>query len=142
MEQKLKAQSAELKVFSFALYAFPPLSLRWTRLVVVAGSFALPLYGAGVVTSSLNAAKVYPNPWRLDTHINTSITFDNLPAASTVKLFTVSGHEVRTLVADSSGLATWDRANDAGDKVASGLYLYLIADPAGNEATGKLAIIR
>jgi hypothetical protein len=65
-----------------------------------------------------------------------------MPAASLVKLFTVSGREVKEISADSSGIATWDRTNDAGQQVASGVYIYLIIDPQGNETSGKLAIIK
>jgi len=94
-----------------------------------------------MVSTSLASVKAYPNPWRIDRHANTSIKFDNMPAASTIKIFTVSAHEVKTLSSDSNGLASWDRTNDGGDRVASGIYIYLIIDPQGNETSGKLAII-
>jgi len=100
------------------------------------------LYGAGVMSTSLSAVRAYPNPWRSDKHANTVIKFDNMPAASTIKLFTVSGHEIKTLTADSNGMAPWDRTNDAGELVASGVYIYLIIDPQGNDTSGKLAIIK
>ena len=97
---------------------------------------------AGVATTSLGAVRVYPNPWRAGKHMQMSVKFDGLPAGSTVKLFTVSGHEVKTISADSGGLASWDRTNDSGDQVASGVYIYLIIDPQGNENSGKIAIIK
>ena len=102
----------------------------------------MPALGAAVVATSLGNVKAYPNPWRVDKHANTPIKFDNMPAASTIKLFTVSGHEVTTLSADSNGMAAWYRTNDSGDLVASGIYIYLIIDPQGNETSGKLAIIK
>jgi hypothetical protein len=105
-------------------------------------SFAFPLQAANVVTSPLDRAKIYPNPWRADKNRDALVRFANLPAASTVKLFTVSGHKVRTLTADSDGSAGWDRTNDSGSSVASGIYLYVITDPAGHETSGKLAIIK
>jgi len=104
--------------------------------------FAYPLHAAGVVTEPLSSVKVYPNPWRADLHTNALIKFENLQAASTVKIFTVSGHEVKRLSADSNGSADWDRTNDSGDKVASGVYLFLANDLQGNETKGKLAIIK
>jgi hypothetical protein len=97
---------------------------------------------ANVAVSPLGAVRAYPNPWRSDKHMNASIKFDGMPAGSSIKLFTVSAHEVKTLIADSSGMASWDRTNDQGALVASGVYIYLIIDPAGNDVSGKLAIIR
>jgi hypothetical protein len=124
MKRQRVAQS--FLVLSFALFAL---------------SSALPLYATGVVSASLAGARAYPNPWRADKHANTLIKFDNMPAASTVKIFTVSAHEVKTLSADSSGMAPWDRTNDSGDRVASGVYIYLVIDPQGNETSGKIAVI-
>ncbi len=116
------------------------------RVFLVFGFWSLvwPLSGhaAGVVSASLAGAKAYPNPWRSDKHANTPVKFDTMPAASTIKIFTVSGREVKSLSADSNGTANWDRTNDSGDLVASGVYIYLIIDPQGNETSGKLAIIK
>ena len=111
-------------------------------LVLFLIAVGLPLKAAQVNTSPLAGARAYPNPWRSDKHANVSIKFDGIPASSTIKLFTVSGHEVKSLATDSSGLATWDRTNDGGDLVASGVYIFLIIDPQGNETSGKLAIIK
>ncbi len=105
-------------------------------------ALALPVYGAVSVSNHLNAVRVFPNPWRADRHPNNLITFDGMPAASTVKLFTVSGRAIKTLTADSNGSASWDRKNSDGDRVASGVYLYLITDASGREAKGKLALIQ
>lgn len=116
--------------------------MKWTTLIVASlVAFSWPGWGASVVATSLGSAKAYPNPWRADRHANTAIKFDNTPVSSTVKIFTVSGREVKTLSSDSSGIATWDRTNDGGHRVASGVYIYLIIDPQGNETSGKLAII-
>jgi hypothetical protein len=94
-----------------------------------------------VVSTTLGGIRVFPNPWRADQHSDRTITFDRLPVNSTIKIFTLSGHEVRTLSADN-GSASWDRTNDSGDKVASGIYLYLATDNQGNQSRGKLAIIK
>ena len=74
-------------------------------------------------------------------HAGHPVTFDSIPGDSTIKVFTLSGHWVRTLRPDSTGSATWNLTNDGGDAVASGLYLYLINSPTGQTA-GKIAIIR
>ena len=101
-----------------------------------------------LVAADLNGVRVYPNPWRSDKHQGRSITFDNLTVNTTVKLFTVSGHHVKTLPT-SSTVVTWDLTNDSGDKVASGLYVYLITTGdsggyggSGQKKTGKVAVIK
>jgi hypothetical protein len=104
-------------------------------------SASLPLKAANVITA-LAGVKAYPNPWRSDKDANMSIRFEGMPASSLIKLFTISGHLVKELSADSGGNAAWDRTNDSGHLVASGVYIYLIIDPQGNETSGKLAIIR
>jgi hypothetical protein len=91
--------------------------------------------------SSLSSARVFPNPWRSDKHTGVNISFGGLTLNSTVKIFTVSGHEVKSLDG-SSGLATWDLTNDSGSKVASGIYIYLITNSQGDQTRGKLAIIK
>jgi len=105
-------------------------------------TWAVPVMAASVSTNPLGAVKAYPNPWRVDKHANTSVIFDGMPAGSTVKVFTISAEEVKKLAADSSGKAYWDRTNDSGQNVASGVYIYLIIDPQGNQTSGKLAIIK
>src|SRR5688572_16911417 len=73
------------------------------------------------------AMQVYPNPWRADRGHRT-ITFGNLPSGSTVKLFTLAGRHVRTLSAPI-GAAPWDLINESSEKVASGIYIYLVTTP-------------
>jgi hypothetical protein len=114
---------------------------QFLTLILFLSAFALPLKAANVITA-LSGAKAYPNPWRSDKHANLTIKFDGMPAASLIKIFTISGREVKQLNADSTGTASWDRTNDSGDFVASGVYIYLIIDPQGDETSGKLAIIK
>ena len=70
------------------------------------------------------------------------MTFDHLPLGSTVKIFTVSGHWVTDVPLTSDPtVAKWLLTNDRGDKVASGIYLYLIK--AGEDKTrGKVVVIK
>jgi hypothetical protein len=110
---------------------------------------ATPSGAAAAVTSvrtgtfeNLQAFSVYPNPWRVDLNASDPVTFANLPAGSTIKIFTVSGHFVKTL-ANTIPNTTWDLTNDAGQNVASGIYIYLInGTPDGKNHTGQVSIIR
>ncbi len=105
--------------------------------------FALsPLWAGRVATSPLSGAKAYPNPWRVDRHAGMFVTFAGIPVGTHVKIFTIAAHLVKDITADSSGQALWDRTNSSGEAVASGIYIYLLIDPQGNHASGKLAIIK
>jgi hypothetical protein len=94
-----------------------------------------------LVSADLNAVQVYPNPWRSDKHAGKPITFANLSTNTTVKIFTASGHLAKDL-GTANGTVTWDLENESGDKVASGIYLYLITDGQGDKVRGKIGVIR
>lgn len=84
--------------------------------------------------------RVFPNPWRADRHTGVNLTFDGLLPNSTVKIFNLAAHWVKTLPV---GTFTWDLTNDTGQTVASGYYFYLVT--TGNDkqtSHGKIAIIR
>jgi hypothetical protein len=94
-----------------------------------------------LVPAELSAVRLYPNPWRADWNSGAPITFINLALSSTVKIFTVSGHLVKTLpIADTT--ATWDLTTDSGDRAGSGIYLYLVTTPDGQKTRGQFAIVR
>jgi hypothetical protein len=93
-----------------------------------------------VDSSDLSSARVHPNPFRA-ARGDQNVIFDRLPDHSTVKIFSVSGRSVKTLDA-ASGSATWDLTNEAGDRVASGIYLYVIDDNQDHHEKGKLVLIR
>jgi len=83
-----------------------------------------------------------PNPF----NPTTTIVFD-LPVATSVELalFDVSGHRIRTLVADERNRGrhsvVWDGRNDRGEDVASGIYLCRLR--AGSRSlTQQLTLVR
>jgi hypothetical protein len=88
----------------------------------------------------LSTVRVYPNPVRA-ARGHTTLTFDEMSANSTVKIFTVSGRWVKTLAAPA-GAVVWDLTNDSGDRTASGVYVYLITDGQGNKSRGSFTIIK
>jgi flagellar hook assembly protein FlgD len=110
---------------------------------VVNGSAAVNLEGGNAVAfTHLNDVRVYPNPWRSDRHSTLPIRFDQLTDGCTVKIFSVDGHWVKTLTADSNGAVSWDRTNNAGQIVASGNYLYVATDTRDNKARGQIVLIQ
>ncbi|MGH7492351.1 MAG: CHRD domain-containing protein [bacterium] len=84
----------------------------------------------------------YPNPF----NPTTIIRYD-LPQAGYVKLviYNLLGKAVRALVnakeAPGFKQVTWDGANDAGERVTSGIYIYRI-ETEGFAATRKLMLLR
>jgi hypothetical protein len=103
---------------------------------------ALERFIPGVsVPSPLTSVRAYPNPWRSDRHSGNVVTFDQLSQDCTVRIFTVAAQHVKTLHANGQAV-TWDLTNETGAGVASGLYLFLVSDSAGQRASGKLAVIR
>jgi hypothetical protein len=98
---------------------------------------------AGILPTSLSGAYAYPVPFRPSLG-HTQITFKNLAVDSIIKIYTIMGELVRTLVYpnDGSGVVVWNPVtNDHGDNVASGVYIYQIKNEY-SEQRGKLIIIR
>jgi hypothetical protein len=93
-----------------------------------------------VVSADLSGLSVFPNPWQADKHQGLPITFTNLPADATIKIFSTSGQWVKTL-SSISGNAIWYLKNEDNDDVASGLYFYLASDHDSHKR-GKLAVIK
>lgn len=89
----------------------------------------------------VSTAHVYPNPCTLTKGCN-GVTFTRLTLRATINIFTVSGEKVRTVEKnnniDSMG---WDLRNEAGSRVASGLYIYVVKGE-GSSKKGKLVIVR
>lgn len=82
----------------------------------------------------------YPNPF-MPSSGHTQITFSNLPAAAKLRIYTLSGEFVKSLVSDALGFARWDGNNSSGRKTASGIY-FVVAKAAGGKKTVKIAILR
>lgn len=84
----------------------------------------------------------YPNPFVDQTTIEYA-----LPQAEfvTIEIFNVLGQRVRTLVRDEQDAGyhriSWDGMSDAGDAVASGMYLYVFTSPS-HRATERLVRVR
>lgn len=68
------------------------------------------------------------------------ITFWNLPAYGTIRIWTISGDLVREINIDEPQ-EKWDVKNSVGQIVASGVYIWEVIS-GGNRKTGKLMIIK
>ncbi|HRN26914.1 MAG: hypothetical protein IT276_04945 [Ignavibacteriaceae bacterium] len=96
--------------------------------------FPNPLYGYNPYTAYNNLAADDP-----------FVTFTNLPNEEiTVKVYSLSGQLLRTLVKDpnsTSPFLNWNLQNEAGLRVASGLYLAIVSSPKYGDKVLKFSII-
>jgi flagellar hook assembly protein FlgD len=84
---------------------------------------------------------VYPNPYRISQAVGGTLKFTGLSSGDKVKLFTITGEKV----VENSGVTgrwEWDGRNTSGDKVVSGVYIWIIDRENGEKYTGKLFIVR
>lgn len=97
----------------------------------------------------LGEVYAYPNPSR---RFHQTVTIDgrngtNLPKGTNVKILDVAGnlvHETNVVEGQElqGGKVVWDKTNLAGKKVASGIYIVLLANEDATEtSTTKIAII-
>lgn len=106
--------------------------------------------GPGVLASQrpaqndLSAAHAYPIPF-VPRNGDREIVFTRLPARATIKIFTISGELVKKLEKNSAGtdrVSWYPVANERGNPVASGVYLWVAEDNAKKTKVGKLMIIK
>ncbi len=73
------------------------------------------------------------------------IDFIHLPAECEIRIYTIRGDHVQTLIHDGNifdGTVSWDLRTKEGLDIAYGIYIYHIDAGAAGEAVGKLAIIK
>ena len=69
-------------------------------------------------------------------------TFTDLSGNVEIRVFTITGRHVITLISGGAVQVDWDLINGGGVPVASGIYLWLITDSQGHQKIGRLAVIR
>ena len=91
---------------------------------------------------NLDDVVVFPNPFIPSESVSKRITFLNLTAQATIEIHTLDGRRVRTIdVPFSSGRASWDARNEAGEDVATGLYYYVVYSDT-DKVVGRLMVVR
>ena len=84
---------------AFNTLALPPGYYQLQVRAAEAGRISDPGFAyITVAASDFSGIRVYPNPWRSDRHGGSPhINFDPLPPDTTLEIFTISGHHVKTL---------------------------------------------
>jgi hypothetical protein len=92
--------------------------------------------------ADLSALNIYPNPVRRYQG-QAELVFAGLTNQINVKIFDMDNVLIREMdLSPSGGQARWDLLDDAGHKAASGVYVLVITDNAGERKIEKIAIIR
>ena len=110
-------------------------------------TFGIFSVAPAVGTAEINA---YPNPCR--TARDPIVTFGNIPLSMgdvQILIFNVAGELVKTL-SEGNGIITlgnekagkWDVTNNSSEKVASGVYIYLVKSGGSKQKIGKIAVLR
>ena len=99
---------------------------------------------ASKLENDLTKAHCYPNPYKPNSGLgHTKITFSRLTMHTKLRVYNVAGELVYDTEGDSpSGELVWTVKNKSGEDIASGAYIYLLADEFGHKAKGKVAVIR
>ncbi len=95
--------------------------------------------GDKTFAESLDSVSVYPNP--LNVNENDSITIVNLTENCTIKIYSISGEKIIDKELNQIEFQ-WDLLNMDGDRVMSGVYIYIIENTFGERKEGKIAVIR
>ena len=102
----------------------------------------LSLYGVfGVPADNLGNVRAYPNPFK-PSKGHTWMKFDNLTVNSSIKIYTIAGDLVWGMDDIDTGEVLWYGNNSSGEKLASGMYIYIVTNNKGEKSIGKLAILR
>jgi Ca-activated chloride channel family protein len=101
---------------------------------------------AAVDTVSDVTLDAYPNPFNATTTIRVALPRGVAPDQVAVRIFNTLGQVVRTFDAmemAGSGRASymWDGKNDGGTTMASGMYIFVLSSPRGNQSK-KLMMVK
>jgi hypothetical protein len=92
-------------------------------------------YNLGNLVEDIEEVAAFPNPFVIPEHDNVFFTFDGV---ADISIFTLAGELVR----QTNTSVGWNGENEAGELVASGMYLFHIYTNDGQSHTGKIAVIR
>jgi hypothetical protein len=131
------------------LYAFEPM----IRSIAIPGlSFSVNVEApAQIVADSADLTRVHtvPDPYYVTSQFDLGPTskelqFVNLPAESTVRIYSLSGvlvHVINHSDPVGSGIAKWNLRNRSNQFVASGVYLFHVSTPEGKSHIGRFTVV-
>ncbi|MFH1714918.1 MAG: carboxypeptidase regulatory-like domain-containing protein [Elusimicrobiota bacterium] len=107
------------------------------------------VFGAPGAENDLSKAIVYPNPYKPGTggdyDREGGVLFDKLTKRAKIRIYTIAGELVyEGYEEDGDGKFEWKAENNANQRIASGVYIYIITnlDNESEKSKGKIAVIR
>lgn len=114
----------------------------------VQGSELLPTLTRAEEENLLDKVKVVPNPYFAYSGYESSydtpvLKFTHLSGPATIRVFNIAGQLIRTIRKDNDvNEATWDLRNEAGLRIASGMYIAHIEVDGVGEKVIKFGVIQ
>lgn len=111
-------------------------------------------YNAADAKSALDNIFVVPNPYVAYSEMEQPgplatrrgeqrLQFRNLPPQCTVRIYTLVGELVQTIIKDDTrNFAEWDLLSYEGQRIAYGVYIYHVDVPGVGEKIGRFAVIK
>ena len=94
-----------------------------------------------VLSGSLENLMVYPNPFE-PARGHTGIVFAGLTNDVTIRIFDLSGEEISRGDVSRETSWTWNVRNREGERVARGIYIYLVTNRQGDKKIGTIAVVK
>ena len=113
------------------------------KLLILFGFLLVTCHLSLVTVVCAGNLKVFPNPFKPALN-HTKITFDNLTAGSSIRIYSVTGKLVWEKLDIPSTQVWWYAENTASQKLAAGVYTYVITlpDTSAAKIIGKVGISR
>lgn len=111
-------------------------------------------YDPGIARSMLDKIYVVPNPYVVYSDVESPgsvatrrgdnlLQFRNLPPKCTIRIYTMVGELVDTIVKDDlTSIASWNVLSNEGQRLSYGVYIYHVEVPGVGEKVGRLALIK
>lgn len=130
----------------FRISTFKPFQPGETFAINTA-NFAPTRGDATLAKAALDDIGIVPNPYRGRSDYDVSefqsqVRFVNLPAGALVRVYTLSGQQIKTFTSGGEDFITWDLRTDAGLPVASGLYLVHVDVPGVGQKVIKFGVVQ
>jgi len=113
--------------------------------VWLATDLGLSRFESGIIPSIVSMDQVWanPNPYYPEMG-NDLLTFQGLADGSIVHIYDLSGQLLRKIPMPANNLnrASWDGRNEQGKPAASGIYVFVVSNQAGETKAGKIALVR
>lgn len=127
-------------------YNVIPSSHDKTKNSISASLYGLSMFQILEISASYKENfKVFPNPYKPGTSglfDGPGITFKGLSSNSIINIYILPSGEFVKKLETTESYIVWDTTNEKGQKIASGVYLYIITNSDGSKTRGKLTIIR